>query len=482
MAEGASVEGRLARKYRQPRGVEQFGIEPIPEGLKTVRWYDLFLIIVNFLLNPGIILIGGLAVAAGLSFWAAMTAMVLGIAIAFGAYIIMATVGVDYGLPGMVATRATYGIRGSRWLLSVFRAGSSVYWFAFQTLAGALGITAILNAWLGVEFSLVTVSLVFAVLQVLVALVGYDSLKKLSRVAFPLKVVILLFLLYLLATNNDPSFAPSAVLGYEGEVGWQWAVLVVWINSVAAAWLSMITDASDFCRYSKTRLDMWIGTMAAAVIGTVFSAALGAYAAAATLGRVSNPFELLPEITTSGLVFFLALLVLVLDNWTINVLNLYTGGLSLANLLTGLGRFWTTLIVSVIGVGLSVFPDVVNGYTGFMTIMGNFFAPIAGVLIADYLFVKRMRLDVLALFDRNLSYWYLGGFNPIAVVWTVLGFGIYTVLPAASIQTLTSLLVTGAGYYVTVRLVASRYRTFGDAAKPGEQREEISPVEISTSP
>jgi hypothetical protein len=26
----------LARKYRQPKGVEQFGVEPIPEHLKTV--------------------------------------------------------------------------------------------------------------------------------------------------------------------------------------------------------------------------------------------------------------------------------------------------------------------------------------------------------------------------------------------------------------------------------------------------------------
>lgn len=33
MSEEASVEGQLARKYRQPKGVEQFGIEPVPEEL-----------------------------------------------------------------------------------------------------------------------------------------------------------------------------------------------------------------------------------------------------------------------------------------------------------------------------------------------------------------------------------------------------------------------------------------------------------------
>src|SRR5919107_4577718 len=36
----------LARKYRQPKGVEPFGVEPIPEHLKTVKWYDIFFIVV----------------------------------------------------------------------------------------------------------------------------------------------------------------------------------------------------------------------------------------------------------------------------------------------------------------------------------------------------------------------------------------------------------------------------------------------------
>ena len=48
--------------------IEGFGIEPIPEALKTVRWPDLFVLVSNFLVNPGTILMGGLAVAAGLSF------------------------------------------------------------------------------------------------------------------------------------------------------------------------------------------------------------------------------------------------------------------------------------------------------------------------------------------------------------------------------------------------------------------------------
>jgi nucleobase:cation symporter-1, NCS1 family len=475
---GLVVKEKLAHKYHQPKGVEQFGIEPIPEDLKTVKWYDLFVIVVNFLLNPGMILIGTLAVTAGLSFWAGLTSVVLGIVIAFGAYIVMATLGVDYGLPGQVSTRMSYGIRGAKWIPSAVRTVSSIYWFAFQTLAGALGIVAVLNAWLGVKFSLITVSLVFAILQVAVALVGYDTLKNLSRVAFPVKIVILSYLLYLLMTYDVPNYAPGEVFAYTGTAGWKWAVFSLWVGSVASAWLSMITDAADFCRYSSTRLDMWVGTMLAAVVGTIFSAFFGAYAAAATLGKVANPFEVVTGVTTSGIALFLLLLVIALDNWTINVLNLYTGGLSLANIFTKLGRFWTTFIVSVAGVALSIIPGLVNGYTGFMSAFGSLFAPIAGVLITDYVFIKRARIDVLALFDRNGPYWYIGGFNPVAVAWTALGLAVFWLLPQTAVPIITAAVITGIGYYVTVRAVASKSPAVDAAARPGRQYEDVSAADV----
>jgi hypothetical protein len=66
------IERDLRARYRQPAGVEQFGIEPVPEERKTVGWFDLFSIMFNFLINPGTMLSGGMMVAAGLSFQAAI--------------------------------------------------------------------------------------------------------------------------------------------------------------------------------------------------------------------------------------------------------------------------------------------------------------------------------------------------------------------------------------------------------------------------
>ena len=96
------IEEKIRQRYRQPKGVEQFGIEPVPPELKTVRWHDIFAIIFGFALNPGSMLVGGMAVVSGLSFWGAISAITSGILLATIAYTITATVVVDYRLPGQV--------------------------------------------------------------------------------------------------------------------------------------------------------------------------------------------------------------------------------------------------------------------------------------------------------------------------------------------------------------------------------------------
>ncbi|TCP55036.1 NCS1 nucleoside transporter family [Tamaricihabitans halophyticus] len=466
---GARSTGAPRPTYRQPKGVEQYGVEPVPASARTVRWLDLFQIIVNVLLNPGLILVGGLAVVSGLSFWAAVSAQVLGIAIAFIAYTIMSTIGVDYGLPGIVATRATLGIRASKWLLSALRSVASAFWFAFQTIAGALGITAVLEVWLGVDVSVILVSVIFAVLQAVVALFGYRSLKHLSRVAFPLKIVILGYLGYLLATHDAPGFSPAEVFSYSGEGnGWQWAIFAVWTNATAATWFTQITDAADYCRYTSSRKDMWLGTMGAALLGATVSACFGAYAAAATLGTQANPFEVIPGLGVGAITLFLVLVVLVLDNWTINVLNLYTGGLALVNMIPRAGRFWATVLIAIAGTALAAVPSVVDNFEGYMTALGNVFAPVVGVLVADYLVVKRARLEVPALFEPAGRYWYVAGVNPIALGWILLGAAAYGFVPEELLPTPSIAVLSGIGYWLTTTLAARHWPAIREATARAE--------------
>jgi NCS1 family nucleobase:cation symporter-1 len=95
-------------------------------------------------------------------------------------------------------------------------------------------------------------------------------------------------------------------------------------------------------------------------------------------------------------------------------------------------------------------PDVLNFFR-YVTLFGNVFSPVAGVLVFDYLFVRRMQIDVAALYDPKGRYRYWAGFNPIAVAWTAIGFLICTyAIPTAWIPALLTLLITGVGYLLTV--------------------------------
>ena len=227
----------------------------------------------------------------------------------------------------------------------------------------------------------------------------------------------------------------------------------MWLNSLTGAWLTMITDAADFCRYTRSRADMWWGTMLAGVLATGFSVSLGAYGAAASLGRQPNPFSLAADVHPQWLTLLVLLVVIALDEITINVMNLYTGGLSLSNLLEGPGRFWNTLFVGIVSTFLSAFPVLLDRLVPLTTALGNLFAPLAGVLLFHYLFVAHMRIDVPALFDPKGIYHYWHGVNVTAIVWCFVGGGVYYLLPVGALPAVIVPLITGVGYLLTMRVL-----------------------------
>jgi cytosine/uracil/thiamine/allantoin permease len=100
------------------------------------------------------------------------------------------------------------------------------------------------------------------------------------------------------------------------------------------------------------------------------------------------------------------------------------------------------------------------------------------VLIADYLFVKRMRIDLVALFEAKGPYWYWKGVNPVAVTWTALGFLAYMfVIPAEWIRVVVTLLATGAGYWATMQLLSPYFTELARGSHPGVQREAIEELD-----
>ena len=246
--------------------VEEYGVEPIPEELRTVGWRDLFAITFTFFLNPVMYVLGALAVVdGGLPLWWAVAAMVLGQALAFGLLVVIAQPGVDYGLPGQVALRATLGFWGARLLSSPYRMIAATYWFAAQALAGALGIQAIVVALGGGKPSLVPVALALAVFHATLAVLGFDVMRFVLRVVLPVSLAFTGVLLALYFASDDPRYAVGRVFESPDQ-HLTWAGFATYVTVMCGASLTLVTNVADLCRYTRTRRDMRIGLFASAVL------------------------------------------------------------------------------------------------------------------------------------------------------------------------------------------------------------------------
>ena len=430
--------------------VEAYGVEPIPPALRTVGWRDLFAINFTFFLNPVMYVLGSLAVVAGgLPLWWAVAAMVTGQALAFALLALVAEVGVDHGLPGQVALRASLGVWGARLLSSPYRVVAATYWFAAQALTSAYGLQAIAVAITGSRPPLVPIALGLAVVHASLAVLGFDVMRYVLRVLLPLSLALTGVLLALYFTAGDPQFAVHRVFA-SPEQRFTWTGFATYVTVMCGASLTLVTSVADICRYTRGRRDMRVALVGSAVTSAVVTTFVGGYAAAAT-GQ-SNPFVAVAGLTTVDAVLVVVGLAVVVQSLAANVTNVYTAGLSLVNAVPSLGRLRASVAVAVLAIALSGFPDFVDHAQRWIVHLGNVAAPLTGVLLADYLFVRRRHVDVDALYEPLGGYRFVRGVNVAAFAAVAAAVGVYYAVPHAWVKVVWGVGV-GLAAYLALRLV-----------------------------
>jgi NCS1 family nucleobase:cation symporter-1 len=440
--------------------VETYGIEPIPTELRTVRWRDLFAINFTFFLNPVMYVLGALAVVdGGLPLWWAVAAMVLGQAIAYALLVIVAQPGVDDGLPGQVAMRATLGYWGARVLSSTYRVIVSTYWFAAQALTAAFAIQAIAAALELGKPPLIPVALAVAAFHATLAVLGFDVMRWLLRVVLPISIVLTGVLVALFVTSDDPQFAIGRVFDSPSQQ-LTWVGFATYVTVMCGASLTLVTNIADFCRYTPTRRDMRLGFTASALVAAAITTFVGGYAAAAT--GETNPFVAAADLTSSAPVLVVLVIAILVQGIAANVVNTYTAGMSVVNAVPRLGRLVATALAAVLAVALSSFPDFIESAQDWITHLGNVAAPLTGVIVADYLVVQRSRIDVDALFDEHGRYRFVRGVNVVAVTAVAIGVAVYYAVPDSWVKVLFGVAV-GAGAYL---VLAAALRTTAAAPRP----------------
>jgi NCS1 nucleoside transporter family len=465
----------VATEHRVPRGVERYGVEPIPPELRTVGWRDLFAMMLAFNLSPLMYVIGAIVVVeGGLPLWWAAGTVALGVTFAGLILVVVAQAGVDYGLPGQVAMRATFGQLAARALTSPYRAVAAVYWFAAQAIAGAFGLQAIVRGLTDHELPLVPVAVGFAAVQAVLAAVGFDLLRYFVRVLLPLMVVFTGALVALYLTADEPAYAVSRVFDSPDQA-WSWVGFATFLTVLWGTQLTFVTNVADFCRYARSRRHMYAGLLSGTILGSFVAAWVGGYAAVAT-GSL-NPFVAVADLGGNAVLLAVLLVAVVLQTTAVNLMNVYSGGLSLVNAIPRIGRFWWTVIVGAIAVGLSALPELIEDAADWMTHLGNVATPLAGVIIADYAILKRTHIDVLALFEPNGRYRFLRGVNPAALGAVAIGVAVYYVLPHEWVKAAWGVGVAIASYLALAWLQSALFPRTRPGLQPAEAEAEEAVAE-----
>lgn len=384
-----------------------WGVDPVPERLHVLSGLDSTLLWGNLSVSLLVIVIGALLVPA-LSLRDALLAIVVG-AVAGNVLLgLAAVIGADARVPGMVLLRAPLGRSGS-YLPTGLNVAQNVGWSTFEliiiaTAAGALSQH--LFHWQGKWLW----TIAFGILSWALGMLGPIGFVRryLRKFASWALLFALVYLTYW-AISKSHLHAFWARQGKGGFPSFGQAVDLV-IGSVVS-WTPL---AADYTRFARTRRGAAFGAGVGYFVPTVWCIGLGVLI---VLARGVSDAQALPAaVAAAGGVAFAALAAITIDESEKAFADIYSTAVSLQNFLPRMSQRVLITIVSAVATGLALALNLGN-YQDFLYLLGSFFVPLFGVLVADWA-LERGHYSPEHVF--NEVEW-----RPAALAAWLVGFGLY---------------------------------------------------------
>jgi putative hydroxymethylpyrimidine transporter CytX len=351
-----------------------WGIEPVPERLRVLGAADTTVLWGSLGVSLLVLVAGGLLVPA-LSLPQALLAIGIGVLIGCTMLGLAGMIGAQARVPSMVLLRAPLGRTGS-YLPTALNVLQNVGWAVFELIVIATAAAALSDELLGFEARWAW-TLVFGALAASLALTGPIGVVRRFLRRFAVWIV-LASLAYLTWWALDGA-ALGAIWDRPGEGGfsvWQGADLVV---ALVVSWVPL---AADYTRFARDQRSAFVGTSAGYALAGAWLFALGAVL---VLGRgLSDPAEIPASVAAAGLASALALLAVTVDETDEAFANVYSTAVSLQNLAPQVPQRMLIAGVAVVATVLALAVDLVQ-YEAFLILLGSFFVPLFGVLLADWL-------------------------------------------------------------------------------------------------
>lgn len=330
---------------------------------------------------------------------------------------------VKFNLNAVQLAERSFGYTGSKIIVGLIIGIATMVWFGVQTNIAGLSFSKILLNVFDISFSVNWASLFWGLVMVLTAVFGFKYMKWLNYIAVPCILILVAF--SLVVVLKDMSFAqiwnhqPVNKMSIIKGVG-----IIVGLMAVGGV------ISPDYNRFSKNAKTAVMGSVLGVLPGGVAFLAIGAI-----LGIVKGTHDIVEIFSQIGYPI-LAMTILILVTWTSNVMNAYSGGLGLNSALhfSNKRRPYTTLFVGLIGTLLGVV-GILDKFTEVAIILSAMIPPIAGVVIADYYFIKSK------IQKQEKAFRWLG------IVSWLLGVSIVFLLES-DIKNVLGILVSAVCYYI----------------------------------
>ena len=269
----------------------------------------------------------------------------------------------------------------------------------------------------------------FWLLNMVVVWRGVESIRHLQAFGAPFMFVMAAALLIWVRIKAG-SF--GSMLSTPSQFHSTGAFLAVFFPSLTAMvgyWATLALNIPDFTRYSKSQTaQAWGQAFGLPVAMTLYTfVGISVTSASAVLfgHPIWNPILLIGAFH-QPVVAFVALIAILIATLNVNIgANVVSPSNDFSNLYPRLISFRTGgLITGFLGLAMCPWkllatPDayIFGWLVGYSGLLG----PVAGIMVADYFFIRKTELDVNSLYHREGAYHYTKGINPRAVLALVPG-------------------------------------------------------------
>lgn len=391
----------------------------------------------------------GAALIGTLTVFQAILAMTIGCLVIAVALVIIGNCGHKYGVGFSVQMRSSFGTTGVK-IPGILRGLPAIVWFGFQSWVGAGAINSCFKILFGFD-NLPVVFALFTILQVLLAINGFEGIKWLENISCIFIIGILIYMLYVVNTRFSTELGDvfSGITGTWGMPFWAATTSFLGIYS------TMIINASDYSRNVQENVGPFktgaIYTIAILPV-TLFMGLIGLLVTAAT-GN-SDPVVVFSTLMGSKFLTVITLLFIAFAQVTTNVLNNIVPPSYI--LMESFKMKWShaTILVGVLSVCVMPWKLVTDesaaGLSLFTQFYSAFLGPIFAVMAVDYYILRRQSLDINDLYDKEGPF---KGINWAAIIAIVVGS--ICSLFIMDLSWYVSLIPTGVVYYILMKVLAS---------------------------